>query len=317
MTPVLPTADGFVFGVDSREWRKEPSDGVDPVAGPHESGCGRPFEVFGLKPRYLIRASGNGFPDGMPETAELFIRIRGLTQGFGDNQVLRGVDLDVFRGETLVILGGSGCGKSVLIKHLPGLLQPTGGSITVDGVEITGLPERKLGPIRKQMGVLFQGGALFDSLTVAGNVAFPLREAGLKDEKEIATRVAEALEIVHLTGEGEKLPPDLSGGMRKRAALARAIVHKPACVLFDEPHTGLDPINADSINHLIKDLQRDHGVTNIVITHDLISVFRIADRVVFLDQGVVHWTGTAAELKETRDPELRAFVDGDSGEPWK
>ena len=253
----------------------------------------------------------------MPETAEPFIRIRGLTQKFGSNDVLRGVDLDVFRGETLVILGGSGCGKSVLIKHLPGLLQPTGGSITVDGVEITGLPERKLGPIRKKMGVLFQGGALFDSLTVAGNVAFPLREAGWKDEAQIAARVAEALEIVHLSGEEDKLPPDLSGGMRKRAALARAIAHKPECVLFDEPHTGLDPINADAINHLIKDLQRNHGATNIVITHDLRSVFRIADRAVFLEQGRVHWTGTPAELQETRNPELRAFIDGDSGEAWE
>jgi phospholipid/cholesterol/gamma-HCH transport system ATP-binding protein len=253
----------------------------------------------------------------MPETAAPFIRIRGLTQRFGSNEVLRGIDLDIFHGETLAILGGSGCGKSVLIKHLPGLLRPTGGSITVDGVEITGLRERQLGPIRKQMGVLFQGGALFDSLTVAGNVAFPLRESGLKDEKEIAKRVAEALEIVHLSGEQEKHPPDLSGGMRKRAALARAIVHKPRCVLFDEPHTGLDPINADAIDHLIKDLQRDHGVTNIVITHELRSVFRIANRVAFLDQGLIHWIGTPEELRETKDPLLRAFIEGDSGEPWE
>lgn len=253
----------------------------------------------------------------MPDSAAPFIRIRGLTQSFGDNDVLRGVDLDIFRGETLVILGGSGCGKSVLVKHLPGLLRPTGGSITVDGVEITGLRERQLGPIRKQMGVLFQGGALFDSLTVGENVAFPLREAGMKDEKAIAARVAEALEIVHLAGEEDKRPPDLSGGMRKRAALARAIAHKPGCVLFDEPHTGLDPINADSINHLIKDIQRNQGVTNIVITHDLTSVFRIADRIVFLEQGRIHWTGTPQELRETNDPILRAFIEGDSGESWE
>lgn len=248
---------------------------------------------------------------------EPYISIRGLTQRFGDNEVLRGVDMNIFRGETLAILGGSGCGKSVLIRHLPGLLQPTGGSITVDGVEITSLRERELASIRRQMGVLFQGGALFDSLTLAGNVAFPLRESGWKDEEKIAERVAEALEIVHLTGEEDKLPPDLSGGMRKRAALARAIVHKPGCVLFDEPHTGLDPINADSIDHLIKDLQRKQGVTNVVITHELRSVYRIADRVVFLDQGRVHWTGTPDELRETKNPELRAFVDGDSGEPWE
>ena len=253
----------------------------------------------------------------MPESAEPFIRIRGLTQSFGTNQVLRGIDLDIFRGETLAILGGSGCGKSVLLKHLPGLLSPTGGSITVDGVEIANLRERQLGPIRRQMGVLFQGGALFDSLTVGGNLAFPLRESGMKDEKKIAARVAEALEIVHLPGEQDKLPPDLSGGMRKRVALARAIVHKPACVLFDEPHTGLDPINADSIDHLIKDLQRNHGVTNIVVTHELRSVFRTANRVAFLDQGRIHWTGTPDELQETKDPVLRAFIEGDSGEPWE
>jgi phospholipid/cholesterol/gamma-HCH transport system ATP-binding protein len=253
----------------------------------------------------------------MPETAEPFIRIRGLTQRFGKNEVLRGIDLDIFRGETLAILGGSGCGKSVLIKHIPGLLSPTAGSITVDGMEIAHLQERQLGQVRRQMGVLFQGGALFDSLSVAGNLAFPLRESGMKDEREIAARVSEALEIVHLSGEEDKLPPDLSGGMRKRVALARAIVHKPACVLFDEPHTGLDPINADSIDHLIKDLQQDHGVTNIVVTHELRSVFRIANRVAFLDNGLIHWTGTPEELRASNDPVLRAFVEGDSGEAWK
>ena len=253
----------------------------------------------------------------MPDPAEPFIRIRGLTQRFGDNEVLRGIDLDVFRGETLAILGGSGCGKSVLIKHLPGLLRPTGGSITVDGVEITTLGERHLGPVRKQMGVLFQGGALFDSLTVGGNVAFPLRERGWKDEKLIAARVAEALDIVHLSGEQDKLPPDLSGGMRKRAALARAIAHKPRCVLFDEPHTGLDPIHAGSIDHLIKDLQLKQGVTNVVITHELRSVFRIADRAAFLDEGRVYWTGTPDELRDTTDPKLRAFLEGESGEAWE
>lgn len=253
----------------------------------------------------------------MPDASEPFIRIRGLTQRFGNNEVLRGVDLDVFRGETLAILGGSGCGKSVLIKHLPGLLRPTGGSITVDGMEITTLGERNLGPVRRQMGVLFQGGALFDSLTVGGNIAFPLRESGWKDEKLIAARVAEALEIVHLSGEEDKLPPDLSGGMRKRAALARAIVHKPGCVLFDEPHTGLDPINAGAIDHLIIDLKRKQGVTNIVITHELRSVFRIADRVAFLDEGRVYWTGTPDELRETTDPKLRAFIEGESGEAWE
>lgn len=252
----------------------------------------------------------------MPESAEPFIRIRGLTQRFNDTEVLRGIDLDIFRGETLAILGGSGCGKSVLIKHLPGLLTPASGSITVDGVEIAELRERELGPIRRQMGVLFQGGALFDSLSVGENVAFPLRESGIKDEKEIATRVAEALEIVHLPGEQEKYPPDLSGGMRKRVALARAIVHRPACVLFDEPHTGLDPINSAAIDHLIMDLQRELGVTNIVITHELRSVFRIANRATFLHEGRNYWTGTPDELRATEDPILKAFLEGETSNGW-
>lgn len=249
--------------------------------------------------------------------SEPFIRIRGLTRKFGDLEVLRGIDLDIFRGETLVILGISGGGKSVLLKHLPGLLQPTSGSILVDGLEISGLQERALSPVRRQMGVMFQGGALFDSLTVAENVAFPLRENGMKDEAEIQSRVSEALEIVRLPDQEEKLPSALSGGMRKRVALARAVVNKPACVLFDEPHAGLDPVTADSIDHLIKDLQQNRGITNIVVTHEMRSVFRIADRIIYLDQGRVHWQGTREDLRATEDPLLRAFIDGDSGESWE
>jgi phospholipid/cholesterol/gamma-HCH transport system ATP-binding protein len=249
----------------------------------------------------------------MPEP---YIRIQGLTQSFGDHEVLRGIDLEIFRGETLVILGSSGGGKSVFLKHLPGLLRPTSGSISVDGVEIAHLGERALGPIRRQMGVLFQGGALFDSFTVAENIAFPLREGGVNKESEIASRVVEALEIVRLSGQEEKYPSELSGGMRKRVAIARAVVRKPACVLYDEPHAGLDPVTADSIDHLIKDLQKNLGITNVVVTHELRSVFRIADRIVFLEKGRIHWTGGPDELRQTTDPVLRAFIDGDSGEPW-
>lgn len=246
-----------------------------------------------------------------------YIRIRGLTQRFGDNEVLRGIDLEIFRGETLVILGSSGGGKSVFLKHLPGLLRPTSGSICVDGVEISKLEERALGPIRRQMGVLFQGGALFDSFTVAENVAFPLREGGVSKEAEIDSRVAEALEIVKLAGQEQKYPSELSGGMRKRVALARAVVGRPACVLFDEPHAGLDPVTADSIDHLIKDLQKNLGITNVVVTHEMRSVFRIADRIVFLENGRIHWTGSPQELRQTTEPILRAFIDGDSGEAWE
>ncbi len=248
--------------------------------------------------------------------ADPFIRVRGLEQKFGSQVVLRGVDLDVIRGETLALLGGSGGGKSVLLKHLPGLLRPWKGTVEVDGEDISSLNERDLAPYRRKVGIMFQGGALFDSMTVGENVAFPLREDGVKDEKEIASRVSEALEIVRLPGQEKKMPSELSGGMRKRVALARAVVGRPACVLYDEPHAGLDPITADSIDHLIKDLQVHHGMTNVVITHEMRSVFHIATRVVFLQEGRIHWTGSPEELKATRDPVLRPFVDGDSGEPW-
>ncbi|WP_035609605.1 ATP-binding cassette domain-containing protein [Haloferula sp. BvORR071] len=247
---------------------------------------------------------------------EPFIRVRGLEQKFGSQHVLRGVDLDIIRGETLVLLGGSGGGKSVLLKHLPGLLRPWKGTVEVDGEDISLLDERQLAPYRRKVGIMFQNGALFDSMSVEENVAFPLREIGVKDAKEIKDRVAEALEIVRLPGQQKKMPSELSGGMRKRVALARAVVGRPACVLYDEPHAGLDPITADSIDHLIKDLQHHHGMTNVVITHEMRSVFHIADRVVFLQEGRVHWTGSPEELKDTQDPILRPFVDGDSGEPW-
>lgn len=252
----------------------------------------------------------------MSEEPEPFVRVRGLKQQFGSNEVLRGLDLDIHRGETLVILGGSGCGKSVFLKHLPGLLRPTAGSIRIDGNEIAHLKERELGEARHKISIMFQAGALFDSLTVAENVAFPLREAGIRDRKEISDRVSAALEIVRLPGQEDKLPSDLSGGMRKRVALARAVVDRPECVLFDEPHAGLDPVTADSIDHLIKDLQNAHGITNVVVTHEMRSVFRIADRVVFMKEGTIHWLGTPQELQATDDPELRAFIEGDSGEPW-
>ena len=248
--------------------------------------------------------------------ADPFIRVRGLEQKFGSQVVLRGVDMDVIRGETLLLLGGSGGGKSVLLKHLPGLLRPWKGTVEVDGVDISALNERELAPYRRKVGIMFQGGALFDSMTVGENVAFPLREEGVKDEKEIAGRGSEALEIVRLPGQEKKMPAELSGGMRKRVALARAVVGRPACVLYDEPHAGLDPITADSIDHLIKDLQFHHGMTNVVITHEMRSVFHIATRVVFLQEGRIHWSGSPEELKATRDPVLRPFVDGDSGEPW-
>ncbi|MDP6207047.1 MAG: ATP-binding cassette domain-containing protein, partial [Roseibacillus sp.] len=199
-----------------------------------------------------------------------------------------------------------------LVKHLCGLMRPWKGSVIVEGEDITNLPERALSAVRRKVSMMFQGGALFDSFTVEQNIAFPLREAGLRDQKEIELRVRRALKIVRMSGQEKKMPADLSGGMRKRVALARAVVEMPACVLYDEPHAGLDPITSDSIDHLIRDLRADHKVTNVVITHELRSVFRIADRVAFMKEGVIYWEGPADELAASKDPELLNFVQGRS-----
>lgn len=236
--------------------------------------------------------------------------MRDLHQRFGDQHVLRGVSTHVNKGETLVLLGGSGGGKSVLIKHFIGLLSPHSGQVIINGEDISDMNERQLGKVRRAMGMMFQNGALFDFMTVGQNIAFPLRERGITDESEIEKRVIECLDIVKLPGQENKMPAELSGGMRKRVALARAIVDKPECVLYDEPHAGLDPITGDSIDHLIKDLQKNHGMTNVIITHEMRSVFRIADRVIFLKQGQIYWEGTPQEMKDSGDPELLDFIEG-------
>jgi len=243
---------------------------------------------------------------------EIFLEMRGIKKSFGNQVVLRGVDLDVRRGEVLVLLGGSGGGKSVLMKHIVGLLQPDEGTVTLEGKVISDLSERDLSWARKKISMMFQSGALFDSMTVAENVAFPMQEAGLLDRDELSRRVSEALKIVHLEGQEDKMPAALSGGMRKRVALARAVVEEPCCVLYDEPHAGLDPVTGDSIDRLIKDLANEHGITNVVITHEMRSAFRIADRLIFMKDGLVYWEGTPDELKDSKDPILVNFVEGRS-----
>lgn len=248
----------------------------------------------------------------MGEQRKVFIEVTDLHQQFGEQEVLKGVTMKVYEGETLVLLGGSGGGKSVLIKHFLGLLSPRHGKVVVAGEDVSTMGERQLGKVRQSVGMMFQNGALFDSMTVGQNIAFPLRERGMRDEQEIEKRVKETLEIVRLHDQEAKMPADLSGGMRKRVALARAIVDKPKCVLYDEPHAGLDPVTADSIDHLIKDLQNDHGITNIVITHEIRSVFRIADRVVFLKEGQLYWEGTPDEFQASEDLELKNFIEGKS-----
>lgn len=242
------------------------------------------------------------------------IETRELTKSFGTKKVLQGVSLNVNEGETLVILGRSGSGKSVILKHLIGLLLPDSGVVLVDGEPITGLPERKMGEVRAKIGMLFQSAALFDSMSVEQNLAFPLLEQGIRDMKAIDERVAQALEMVDLSGEQRKMPADLSGGMRKRVGLARTIVGRPRCVLYDEPTTGLDPITTDSINFLIRRLQRKLGVTSIVVTHDMKTAFHCADRIAFLHEGRVHFVGTVAELKANPDAIVQDFIEGRSGD---
>jgi phospholipid/cholesterol/gamma-HCH transport system ATP-binding protein len=242
------------------------------------------------------------------------ITVRDLRKRLGAQEVLRGVDLEVQNGETLVVVGRSGCGKSVLLRHLVGLLRPTSGEVLVDGESIVGLNERQLAPIRRKVGILFQGGALFDSMTVEENVAFPLREQGMRDPAVIRKRVGEALEVVDLAGTEKKMPDALSGGMRKRVALARSIIGSPSHILYDEPTTGLDPIVSDSINHLIRRLQKRLRVTSVVVTHDMKSAFHVADRVAYLLEGKIYFLGTVEALRASADPQIVDFIQGRSGD---
>lgn len=240
------------------------------------------------------------------------ISVRGLTKAIGAQEILRGIDLDVAKGETLVIIGRSGGGKSVLLKHLVGLMQPDAGEIWIEGENIIGLSERKLAAIRRKVGILFQGGALFDSMTVEENIAFPLFEAGERDPNVIREKVKEMLEVIELEGQQDKMPVNLSGGMKKRVGLARSIIRRPSCVLYDEPTAGLDPVVSDSINQLIRRLQKRYHVTSIVVTHDMKSAFHIADHIAYLHEGRIYFYGTPAELERSSDPLIQDFLLGRS-----
>ena len=238
-----------------------------------------------------------------------FIRFEDLYKGFGENKVLQGVNLEVLRGETMVILGGSGSGKSVLLRHAIGLMVPDRGRVVVDGMDISGLSEEELMPVRKKVGMLFQGSALFDSMNVFENVAYALREHTSLEEGEIASRVREKLALVELNEDVEvRMPADLSGGMRKRVALARAIALEPAGILYDEPTTGLDPITARTINTMIRNLQHTLSVTSVVVTHDIASAFMVGDRIAFLHLGQMVFVGTVKEARQSPDPRLKAFL---------
>jgi len=243
-------------------------------------------------------------------TNDAFIRFAGLHKSFGANQVLRGVDLEVGRGQTVVVLGGSGSGKSVLLRHTIGLLHADAGQVWVDGQEITNFGERELIETRKKVGMLFQAGALFDSMTVEDNVAYALREHTDWDEERVRARVREVLGLVELENVEDLMPSSLSGGMRKRVALARAVALAPRAILYDEPTTGLDPIISNTINDLIRSLQERLGVSAIVVTHDIRSAFDVGDRIAFLHEGRIHFDGTIDEARQTAEPLLRAFLQG-------
>ena len=243
------------------------------------------------------------------------ISIRGLRKRLGSRNVLDGVDLDINTGESVVVLGPSGTGKSVLLKHIIGLMRPDAGSIEIDGEQMVGLRESEMNVIRRRFGMLFQGAALFDSMSVAENVALPLREHTDMSEPDILNRVTERLEWVGLKKIEELRPSTLSGGMRKRVGLARAIVMDPAFILYDEPTTGLDPIMSDAIDQLIRSLQKRMNVTSVVVTHDLRSAFKVGDRLAMLLNGHVVAQGTPAEMQASTDPVVRQFMEGTSEGP--
>jgi phospholipid/cholesterol/gamma-HCH transport system ATP-binding protein len=237
-------------------------------------------------------------------------RIRGLHKSYGSKHVLAGLDFDILRGECLIIMGRSGCGKSVTLRQLNGLEKPDAGTIELDGVDITELSERALYPIRRRVAMLFQSGALFDSLSVFENIAFPLREHTDLDEAAIAERVADRLQRVRLHGVEEKMPSELSGGMKRRVALARSLVMDPEVVLFDEPSAGLDPITSATIANLICSTQQDLGVTCVVVTHDLALARTVGDRLAFLEEGRFRFLGDWAAANASQDRLLHNFLEG-------
>jgi phospholipid/cholesterol/gamma-HCH transport system ATP-binding protein len=238
------------------------------------------------------------------------IQLKNVHKAFGEKRVLSGFTLDVPEGETMVIIGYSGTGKSVAIKHIVGLLDPDEGEVWVDGKEVSRLPRRELYRLRAKIGYVFQFAALFDSLTIGENVAMGLRKQGELDARGIAERVEEALDLVDLPGVATRFPAELSGGMRKRVGIARAIALRPKYILYDEPTTGLDPVTSAVIDELMVRMREKLGVTGIVITHDMRSAYTVGTRMAMLYEGRVQWEGTVDEIKNVRDPIVRQFIEG-------
>ncbi|MFH1459525.1 MAG: ABC transporter ATP-binding protein [Candidatus Omnitrophota bacterium] len=238
------------------------------------------------------------------------IDVKNLYKTFEEQKVLEGLDLHIDKGETLVIIGRSGCGKSVLLKHIIGIMQPDSGEVKVDGEKIANLKGKELIDLRMKFGMLFQGAALFDSLNVYENVGFALREHTNIDPEEIKKRVANSLKSVDLENVEEKKPAELSGGMKKRVGLARAICNEPQIILYDEPTTGLDPIMADMINELIIRLSEQLKVTSIVVTHDMVSAYKVGTRIAMLYEGKIIEQGTPDEIRNSQNPIVQQFITG-------
>ncbi len=243
------------------------------------------------------------------------IEIINLHKSFGKNHVLRGVNLQVEKGESMVVIGGSGSGKSVLLKHIIGILKPDEGKVLIDGIDLTTLSENELYEVRKKFGMLFQMSALFDSMSVWENVGFALLRHKKLHEKEVKAFAIEKLKLVGLIGVEDLMPSELSGGMKKRVGLARAIAHEPEILLYDEPTTGLDPIMADAINELIVEMKQRLSITDVAITHDMNSAYKIADRIAMLYEGKIIGTGTPDEIKNTENPIVKQFITGSASGP--
>lgn len=245
------------------------------------------------------------------------IDVQGVYKAFGGHEVLSGVDLRIEKGESMVVIGGSGSGKSVLMKHVIGLLKPDSGSVLLDGVELQSLDERGLNEVRKKFGMLFQGAALFDSMKVWENVGFVLLRAKVMSPDKVKEMAVRTLALVGLRDVEDLMPSELSGGMKKRVGLARAIAHEPEVLLYDEPTTGLDPIMADAINDLIVDMKRRLNVTSLAITHDMQSAYKIADRIAMLYEGRIIAVGTPDEIRGTENAVVRQFITGSATGPIK
>lgn len=240
------------------------------------------------------------------------IILHDVHKSFGERRILNGLSLEVRDGETVAVIGFSGAGKSVLLKSIVRLLEPDSGTVEVDGARVGELTRPDLYELRRRVGYVFQFAALFDSMSVRDNVAMGLRRIGTMDEDEIQARVEESLRLVEMSGYEDRMPGQLSGGQRKRVGLARAIASKPKYLLYDEPTTGLDPVTTTVIDELIMKMRSELGVTSVVVTHDMKSAYRIADKVAMLFEGRIRWSGTAAEIQDTTDPVVRSFIEGRS-----